>query len=186
VSSAAVSWFHSHEGVEGDRIKITLGVMSDVDEMESTMKKLRWPIPLRGFEQRLYAAVVLSIVFGIAWSISARDWQYFERSGSLVIVAAVTMAWRDHVQMLGRVERFYQNVFKHLAAELGAKRPSRLIATTIHDAKCEEIKAAYSDIDQLIAMLKQRLRTTEAAVLCLGTFIWGYGSPIGNLLWSFK
>lgn len=160
--------------------------MSEIDEILSLRRKLRFPIPMRGFERKLYAAVVLSIAFGVAWSVAARDWQYFERSGSLVILAAVTMAWRDHVQLLGEVERFYQSEFERLLAKLNALRPTGLIATAVHNSKREKLAATASNFDELLAALKQRLRTTEAVVLCLGTFIWGYGSPIGNLVWSFQ
>jgi hypothetical protein len=96
------------------------------------------------------------------------------------------MAWRDHVQLLGKVERFYQSEFKRLLAEFDAMRPAGLIATAVHDAKREELMATASNVDELVASLKQRLRTTEAVVLCLGTFIWGYGSPIGNFVWGFQ
>ncbi len=157
--------------------------MTEIDVLK---KKLRRPIPLRGFERKLYAAVLLSLFFGLCWSLSAHDWQYFERAGSLVIVAAVTMAWRDHVRLLGRVESFYQSEFKRLLAEFDAKHPAGIIASTMHDGKREEIRAARSNVEELISMLQQRLRTTEAVILCFGTIIWGYGSPILNLLWSFQ
>lgn len=160
-------------------------IISDMTDIDSLQKKLKRPIPLRGFERKLYAAVLLSLAFGVTWSLSAHDWQYFERSGSLVIVAAITMAWRDHVSLLGNVERFYKGEYNRLLVELDAKRPMGIIASGMHDGKREEISAAYSNVEELIALLKQRLRTTEAAILCLGTIIWGYGSPIGNLLWSF-
>jgi hypothetical protein len=103
-----------------------------------------------------------------------------------VILAAVTMAWRDHVQLLGKVEVFYQSELNRLLAQLEAIRPTGLIAYADHAAKRKEVQSACSNLDKLIAMLKQRLRTTEAAILCLGTFIWGYGSPIGNFLWRFS
>ena len=141
---------------------------------------------MRGFERKLYAAVVLSILLGITWSIAASDWQYLERSGSLVILAAVTMAWRDHVQLLGRVERFYQSEFNRLLGQWDAHRPTGLISTPARDTTREEIAATASTVNELITSLKQRLRTTEVVVLCLGTFIWGYGTPIGNLIWSLK
>ena len=163
-----------------------LCVIKDMNKIDSFKKKLRRPIPLRGFERKLYAVVLLSIASGITWSVSAHDWQYFERSGSLVIVAAVTMAWRDHVHLLGEVKRFYQGEFQRLLAELDERRPAGIVGTVVHDAKIEKIRTKYSNFDELIAMLTQRLRTTEATILCLGTFIWGYGSIIGNLFWSFN
>jgi hypothetical protein len=159
--------------------------MSDTTELQALRRKLRFPIPMRGFERRLYAAVLLSLIFGVALSIAARDLQYFERSGSLVILAAITMAWRDHVQLLGRVEQFYQSEFKRLLDELDAKRPTGLMAVGVHDSRRERLTATASNFDEVLSALKQRLRTTEAAVLCLGTFIWGYGVPIANLVWSF-
>jgi hypothetical protein len=158
----------------------------NLDQIESLKKKARRPIPLRGFEQKLYAAVVLSVALGVAWSIAASDWQYFERSGSLVILAAITMAWRDHVQLLGKVERFYQSEFKRRLSECEASRPRGLMAANAPDTRREEIEATASSFDELMSLLKRRLRTTEAVVLGLGTFVWGYGAPIGNLLWSLK
>jgi hypothetical protein len=155
-------------------------------EFESLKRKLRWPVPLRGFERKLYAAVLLLIGLGMTWSLSAHDWQYFERSGSLVIVAAIAMAWRDHVSLLGNVERFYKGEFKRLLVQFDAKRPTGLIASAMNDEKREEISAAGSNVEELISALKQRLRTTEAVILCIGTIIWGYGSLIGNLLWRFQ
>ena len=157
-----------------------------MNENDPLKKKLRWPIPLRGFERKLYAVVLLCLALGIIWSLSAHDWQYLERSGSLIIVASIYMAWRDHVNLLGNVERFYKEEYNNLLAMFDAIRPTGVIASVMHDGKREEIRAACSNVEELITLLKQRLRTTEAVILCLGTIIWGYGSPIGNLFWSFK
>ena len=157
-----------------------------MDEVESMRRKLGRPIPLRGAERWLYAAVLLSIALGITWSVVARDWQYFERSGSLVILVAVWMAWRDHVQLLGRVENFYRGEFNQLLAEFDRRRPTGLIATVAHEESRKEIEASGSNLSELIATLKRRLRTTEVLTLCLGTFVWGYGSPIAKFLWHFQ
>ena len=153
--------------------------------LNAIKKKLRRPIPFRGFERKLYAAVILSVVLGITWSISARDWQYFERSGSLLIIAGITMTWFDFVQLLGEVELLYQDEIQRLSMQLDAIRPTGLIAAASQDAKREELTIVASKFE-LTALFKKRLRTTEAIVLSFGTFIWGYGSTIANLFWSFK
>jgi hypothetical protein len=155
-------------------------------EIDTIKKKLRRPIPMRGFEVRLYAFVLLSLLFGLCLSLSIRDWQYFERSGSLVIVAAIYMAWRDHVQLLGRVEKFYKKEYERLLSQLDAKPRAGIISSAMHDEEREVISATSSNVKELISMLQQRLRTTEAVILCLGTLIWGYGSPVLNLLLYFE
>jgi len=165
---------------------IDVGVINDMVEIDLLKTKLRRPIPLRGFERKLYAVVLLSLLFGLCLSLSAHDWQYFERSGSLVIVAAIAMAWHDHVRLLGNMERFYQSEFKRLLDDLDSKRPAGIIASAIHDGRREEIRVAFSNVEELTSMLQARLRTTEAVVLCLGTIIWGYGAPMANLLWKFQ
>jgi hypothetical protein len=154
-------------------------------EFDLLKRKLRWPIPLRGFERKLYAAVFLFLGIGIAWSFFKCGWQFFERSGSLVIVTAIYMAWRDHVSLLGKVEFFYKGEFRRLLAEFNANRPSGIINNVMHDEMRDEISTTCSNSEALISTLKQRLRTTEAVILCVGTIIWGYGSLIGKLLWSF-
>lgn len=155
-------------------------------EIDTIKKKLRRPIPMRGFEVRLYALVLLSLLFGLCLSLSIHDWQYFERSGSLVIVAAIYMAWRDHVQLLGSVEKFYTREYERLLTQLDAKPRRGIIGNAMHDGEREKLNATSSNVKELISMLQQRLRTTEAVTLCLGTLIWGYGSPVMNLLWCFN
>nr|WP_295781172.1 hypothetical protein [Rhodoferax sp.] len=157
--------------------------MSDHEAMK---KKLRRPLPMRGFERRLYAAVLLALLFGVTWSLTARDWQFFERSGSLVVVVGVALTWRDFVQTLGNVESFYRAEYARLLRDFDAQRPTGIIAGAMHDGKREDIEAKQAYAVEMVGMLKDRLRTTEAVIVCLGTLVWGYGSPLGNALWSFQ
>ena len=153
---------------------------------ELLRRKLRRPLPMRGIEMRICAAVLLVLLFGVVGSVSYRDWQYFERSGSLVIVVGVGLTWRDFVNLPGKVEEFYQTEYVRLLADFDARRPAGIIAGAMHDGKRDEIDNVRSNGEELIRMLKQRLRTTEAVIVCLGTVVWGYGSIIGNALWSFS
>lgn len=152
---------------------------------EMLRRKLRRPLPMRGIERRVYAAVLLALLFGVVWSVSSRDWQYFERSGSLVIIVGVGLTWRDLVQLVGRVEDFYRGEFARLQFVLDAQRPPGILASAMHEVNREKIEATNSEVQELIHMLKRRLRTTEAVIVCLGTLVWGYGSVVGNALWSF-
>lgn len=153
---------------------------------DSLKRRLKLPFPLRGIEQRIYAAVLLSLLFGVWWSVVSRDWQYFERSGSLVIIVGVGITWHDHVNLLGRVEDFYRAQYSRLLADFDSQRPAGIIAGGVHDGKRAELEQRKSNAEELIQMLKRRVRTTEAFVVCLGTTVWGYGSIVGNFLWSFR
>ena len=133
----------------------------------------------------MFAAVSLLLVFGIVWSVRLQDWQYLERSGALVILVAIGLGWKDHVSLLGKMEAVYRGQFDRLLATIAAAQPTGLIATVTHDEKREMIENAGMNTAELITRLRKRLRTTEVAILCLGTVIWGYGSPMGNLFWSF-
>lgn len=141
---------------------------------------------MRGFEQRLCAAVLLLITFGMVWSLAARDWQYFERSGSLIILVGIHMTWRDFVQLLGRVEVFYHRQVEQLSVSRTPTQPSGLLFAEMVDPNQKGMEALSSEVREVFANMKRRLRTIEAFVLGLGTFVWGYGSPIGNLFWSFQ
>lgn len=158
--------------------------MSSAD-IEAIRRKLKRPFPMRGLECRLFAAVSLVLVFGIAWSVLLHDWQWFERSGALVILVAVGLGWKDHVSLLGKIENLYLGQFDKLLAEVDAAQPTGLIATAMQDGQREEVRNLRMTTAELITGLRKRVRTTEVAILCLGTVVWGYGSPAGNLFWSF-
>ena len=68
-------------------------------------RRLRSIVPMRGIERRMALSALFVMAFGAVWSILARDWQWFERSGSLLILLAVGFVWLDHVAAAGRVER---------------------------------------------------------------------------------
>jgi len=140
------------------------------------------PLPLRGLERYVYSAVLLLLACGAVQSVQFSDWQYFERSGSLVIVVGIMLAWRDYVSLLGDMRKIYAKEIAHRLVQIDGSRPSGLIAGTIHDGEREKVLAASSEIDELIVMLRQRLRTTEVAILTIGTLVQGYGVVIARIL----
>lgn len=130
----------------------------------------------------MYAAVLLLLACGVVQSMQFNDWQYFERSGTLVIVVGIMLAWRDYVSLLGDVRKFYADEIAKRLAEFDRSRPGGLIAGAMHDGAREKVVAASTEIDELIAMLRLRLRTTEVAILIVGTLVQGYGSFTGRFL----
>jgi len=132
----------------------------------------------------MVVSTLLVMAFGIIWSVQARDWQWFERSGSLIILIAVGFVWLDHIALVGDVEKLYGQQYQELIAQLGPRSPG-IIAGALHDGQTEKIENAQAALRETADLLRKRIRTAEALTLGVGTVIWGYGSPVGNHLCSF-
>jgi len=140
---------------------------------------------MRGIERRMAASVLLVMVFGIAWSIAAQDWQWFERSGALIILVAIGFVWLDHISLVGDVEKLYGEQYQALLDQL-RPRPTGIIAGAMHDGKRERIEAAQMTLAEMGDLLRKRIRTAEAVTLGIGTMVLGYGAPLGKYLCGFR
>lgn len=146
---------------------------------------MKLPFPLGGTERSVYLAVLLLLIMGIAQSLIYEDWEWFGRAGLLVIVTGTLLIRQDLISLVGNIKEFYQSTFIQLIAKMNTSKPQGLIAGAIHEGKTEEIIAAKSDVDELIEMLRKRLRTTEAMILIIGTVVSGYGAVFGRFIWKF-
>jgi len=157
-----------------------------VANIEEVVRMLKRPVPMRGIERKVTAAVLASLAFGITLSVSLRDWQYFERSGSLVTLVAIVLVWRDLVSLVGDMEKIYSGLVGSLKRRMDAARPQGLLAGTMHDGQFQSLGEMNADLAKMNALLRKRIRTMEAIVFGLGTFVWGYGAPIAILIWPFS
>ena len=149
-------------------------------------RRLHLPLPMRGIERPVYVAVILSLIFGIALSFALRDWQYFERAGSLVILVGVLLTWRDLAGLLGEVEKIYEHELSTMQRSLDARKSTSLYEQAHQNRERTEAIDPQSQIVEVVALMRLRLRTTEAAILSIGTVVWGYGAPICGYLWPFR
>jgi hypothetical protein len=94
--------------------------MSPID-IEVIRRRLRSPFPMKGLERRLFVAISLILVFGMVLSICKHDWQYLERTGSLIIVVTIGLGWKNLVTKLGDVENLYRNLADRKLAEIEAE-----------------------------------------------------------------
>lgn len=131
--------------------------------------------PLKGIERNTAILVFLIIVAALLSSIHVGSWDYFERSGSLIVIVGIYLAWRDITGKLDSVNRFQAQKFRGL-------KPKGIINSAMHPATSED--AFQADVEKSIEILKKRVRNLEAIVLATGTFIWGYGSVLGNYLYE--
>jgi hypothetical protein len=165
-------------------------------ELDEVRKKMQRPLPMAGIERKVTAAVLLSLALGLVCAVVLRDWQWFERSGSLVILVGIGLAWKDLVSVVGEVDRLYQGQVKTLKARVETVRPRGLINAAVQADNAESVAlpdGSRTSLDEfatemaaLTKLLRKRLRTIEAVVLGIGTIVWGYGAPVGNLVWALK
>lgn len=66
--------------------------------------------PQDKYEWRVLLAGLAFIVFGVAFSFVKSDWQWLERSGSLVVIVALCFFWRDRID---RDESFVKKIIDY-------------------------------------------------------------------------
>lgn len=157
--------------------------MNDIPILEKKMKSL---VPMKGVETTIYAAVFLLVSMGVAQSISFGSWQHLERSGSLIIITGVLVAYYDYVSLLGDMRVFYRTKFKKLLSEMESSKPKGIISGVMHDGKIDDTNTKAKEIDRLLVLARKRVNTIEATIIILGTFISGYGILIGKLLGGYN
>ena len=144
--------------------------------------------PFKGIEQRIFLAAILLSVMGIALSISLKDWQYFARSGSLIVILGIIVAWKD---ITGNLEAYINANIDVLAKKIqetenGLTTSGLLYFGEKNSEVKNELESYKEKLQKLDRLMKLRLKALEACILILGTFVWGYGDLIGNLLYKFN
>ena len=157
---------------------------NNIDEVTKQVKSF-WP--LKGIEQRIYLATILLSVMGVALSISLKDWQCFARSGSLIVILGIIVAWKD---ITGNLQAYINAIIDVLAKKIQEIENGSTRGLLYSGRKNSEDKSrlkSYNDkLQELDRLMKLRLKTLEVFILILGTLVWGYGDLIGNLLYKFN
>lgn len=124
---------------------------------------------------------------GIALSISLKDWQCFARSGSLIVILGIIVAWKDITGNLQAHINANIDVLakKILEIENGSTRGLLYSGEKNSEVK-NELDSYKEKLQELDRLMKLRLKALEVCILILGTFVWGYGDLIGNLLYKFN
>ncbi len=157
---------------------------NNIDKVTEQAKSF-WPF--KGIEQRIYLATILLSVMGVALSISLKDWQYFERSGSLIVILGIIVAWED---ITGNLEAYLNaniDVLAKKIQEIENRSTRGLLNSSGENSEDKNRLESYKEkLQELDRLMKLRLKAVEVCILILGTFVWGYGGLIGNLLFKFN
>jgi hypothetical protein len=103
-----------------------------------------------------------------------KDWGLFERSGSLIVIAGVALAWRDLTGKIDWAKEYAIDEFDKTILALQSE--GGLIKRAMNMPRIEELNGQSAEIQKQLAAAKIRARSYEALALIIGTLIWGYGS----------
>lgn len=90
------------------------------NRIDTVIKQAKSFWSFKGIEQRIFLATILLSVMGIALSVSLKDWQYFARAGSLIVILGIIVAWKD---ITGDLEA-YLNAYINMLAKNIQERES--------------------------------------------------------------
>jgi len=136
---------------------------------------------MQGVEVKIFVAVLLTLICGALISIEAENWTWFSRSGAFVVLIGIYLAWRDLVSLVGDVRKLYSESMQSYLKVLDSLprfQSSELGIVGGAMAKGEEKRRIENETEQAMEqfdLLRFRIRSLEAIVLSLGTFVWGFG-----------
>lgn len=134
-------------------------------------------------EAKIFGAVLLLFCFGIVTSAAYGDWGYLERSGSLIVIVALSLFWKEHIkQRQELIERL-------IATEEHYKKNSKSIAA-FDDLEGRDI-VVYFNVDKekardSIESARKRYENIEVSIAIFGTLLWGYANPIFSLFFELQ
>lgn len=122
----------------------------------------------------------LFIIFGcgVAPSLIYSDWTWLERSGSLLSVFGIFMAFKDYTKDIDEEKTKF---LQHIDMLTNAKRRS-LERKNPEDKKEQLSELEYhrntltTEMEKLQAEINIKIRKIEVGLIIVGTLIWGYGS----------
>lgn len=138
--------------------------------------------PKDKYEWRVLLAGLGCVALGVVFSFLKSDWQWLERSGSLVVIVALCFFWQDKVD---REEALVQRMIDY---EEECKEKLGPIAKVTDFSEVELVVYLNVDEDKAkarIANQRKRYTSIEVGLAVLGTFVWGYGNPLASVFWSF-
>lgn len=127
----------------------------------------------------LLLAVLTILVVSSFWSITDKNWEHFQRSGSLLVVLSLIAYgsnYRENLAansraMIVSIKEFYDFILDEDSSTIWLhERVPRKLSNYIIEWK-------NLDMEQTIKIG----RVWELTLLIVGTFIWGYGDFVGKI-----
>lgn len=141
--------------------------------MESPLKLCKYKIELI-----ITFCAFFCVAFGVIMSIEYSDWTWLERSGSLVVIVAFSTFWKFGLvkrKKLSESLLSYHSEVEEMKKNFrdGKAKPFVVLEVNVEAVK-KSIQRNEANYD--------RLTKFEITLGAIGTFIWGYASPIFNFI----
>ncbi len=107
-----------------------------------------------------YIIAILTLIVGAIISLESNDWQWFSRSGSLLVINGIILTSRqiiEHIQQLKHLQRH-----AHQSLRDWAKGDKNHLIKEYHELQWRDEKYGLY-------------------MLIAGTFIWGFGDLVGYI-----
>lgn len=149
--------------------------------IDAVRAKLRQPYPQHGIEWRVVIAVASILSISVVASLWLSDWEHFARSGSLIVVVGIYVAWKDITGTVDFAKQSLRLTIEIEKSKLGSER--RDLLTKARNQRAEEkLDSMGEELDGLLKDTKYRVRVLEVGTIVFGTLIWGFGDLVGKII----
>lgn len=163
-------------------LTINLRLLMTNNELKESFK--RSPA-IRVYQRKAWIYPVLIIITSITMSIYCSNWEHFSRSGALIVLVGVYIAYRD---WSGDIYELAKNNYLTITDFLQIGSTDFLDEKSRNEfiEKSKKNEETHKKNRAFVRYASQRFRKMEFILLVIGTVIWGYGDLILNLIWNFN
>ncbi len=150
--------------------------MNQYEKFLNQTRKLR---PIHKLEWQLLVAILLLFTSGILVSLFTHDWQNLDRTGALIVIVGIFVAWKDLTGRMNSIEEMVKiNLLKAIPQTSSGGLLSQAVKLQAENLAAEQKRV----LEEFLNAVRKRCRTIECLILAMGTFLWGFGSVVPNLI----
>jgi hypothetical protein len=114
----------------------------------------------------------LIILTGIILSICNDNWNWFSRSGALVVICGLLIARWDFTNKINEedLDSIFPSIIRNIKKKDGTVTPQMI----------ENVKKGLRV--KMIEYTKPQYISMEFIIIAFGTFVWGFGDLIGDII----
>ena len=145
---------------------------------------------LKKFKNIALIASLFILGLSFIWSIYCSNWEYFSRSGSLLVILGIYVTIKDISEVIRKqtddVNKTVRESLNDLITDSENEEQMRERLHIHQNAFEEASNEAIRDSELNSSNVHKSIRQIEVVLLIGGTFIWGYGDIILEKIWPLS